>query len=131
VAESRTYSAEEFEVWLSWVRLGGVAFAVLEVGPITPSSTLVDSTAAWSLTAAFAVGSLVVFLLARQRRREWARPLGAAALGLDTTAIGAYALLYAGESGAQTRWAMILPVVEAAVRYGLLGGIVLPVLLIG
>jgi signal transduction histidine kinase len=131
LAEGRSYSAGEFEVWLSWVRLAGVAFAMLEVGVFTPSSTPVDTAAAWALTGAFGAGAIVVFLLARRRRRTWEKPLGAAALVLDSAVLGAYALLYAGEFGAQTRWAMILAVVEAAVRYGLLGGVGMPVLLIG
>jgi signal transduction histidine kinase len=131
VPERRTFSPRDFEIWLSWLRLAGVAFAVLEVGVFSPSGTGADATAAWSLTGAFAVASLVVFRLARSSPAAWGRALGAAALVLDTTVLGAYALLYVGEFGAQTRWALILAVIEAAVRYGLAGGVGLSVVLIG
>ena len=131
MSERRTLPPGELERWLAWVRLAGVVFVSLEVGVFTPASPDANMTALWTLTAAFAVGSVAVFVLARADRPEWRRPLGAAALALDTVVIGSYGLLYAWEYGAQARWAMTLVVVEAAIRYGLAGGVGMGVVLIG
>ena len=55
---------------------------------------------------------------------------GLVALVFDTCAIAAYAVVYSYEYGAPARWALILVVVEAALRYGVLGGVVLSVVLL-
>ena len=41
-----------------------------------------------------------------------------------------FAVLFSFEYGSPTRWALIIVVVEAALRWGLVGGIVLPLALI-
>jgi signal transduction histidine kinase len=120
----------EIETWIAWARLGGVVFAVLEVSVFThrfPSGYL---QAAWALTAVFAVGSVLLLWVARSQREELLRPAGFAAVTFDTLVIAAYGVVFSYEYGNQTRFALVFVVIEAALRYGVAGGIVLPILLI-
>jgi signal transduction histidine kinase len=118
------------ERWIAWVRLGGVAFALLEVAAFSPGSPAGYRTAEWALTGAFAGGAAVLFWLAHRAPPHLLGPIGLGALLFDTAAIGAYAIVYAYEYGSETRWALILAVVEAALRYGLVGGVALPLALV-
>jgi signal transduction histidine kinase len=119
------------EHWFAIVRLVGVAFAVLEVGLLSKDFPAGYETAAWALTGIFAVAAGALFLLARRGGDELLRVVGLAALLLDTAVIGAYATIFSYEYGSQTRWATIFAVVEAALRYGLRGGVAIPVALGG
>lgn len=127
---SRLERLRESEVWIAWIRLGGVVFAALEVGVFTESYPPGYATAAWATTGVFAAGSIAIFLLATRRRAEWTLPLGLAAQLFDMTVISAYAIVYSYEYGSPTRWALMFTVVEGAVRYGLAGGIGGPVALL-
>ena len=118
------------ERWLAWIRLVGVVVAVLKVGIFTSYYPGDYGNAAWIVSAVFAVGAFVLFWLAHLGKPEWLRWVGFSALLFDTAIIGAYAIVFSYGYGNQTRWAMILPVVEAALRYGLVGGIVLPLALV-
>jgi signal transduction histidine kinase len=119
------------EHWFAIVRLVGVAFAVLEVGLLSKDFPAGYETAAWALTGIFAVAAGALFLLSRRGGNELLRVVGLAALLLDTAVIGAYATIFSYEYGSQTRWATIFAVVEAALRYGLRGGVAIPVALGG
>jgi signal transduction histidine kinase len=114
------------ERWVAWVRLSGAAFAIFEVGLFSPGVRSGYRPAQWSLTAAFAVGAVVLFLLARAAPPGWLSMVGFTALVFDAAVVCVYAMLYSYEYGDQTRWALILPVVEAALRYGLPGGLAMP-----
>jgi signal transduction histidine kinase len=118
------------EQWVATVRLGGVLFAVLMVGAFSEHVRPGYRPAQWALTAAFGVGAFALYGAARRVRAPRLPTLGFVALAFDIGVISTYALLYSYEYGNQTRWALVLVVVEAALRYGLLGGVVLPVLLI-
>ena len=84
-------------------------------------------TAAWALTAVFALGAALLFVASRAGRR--ASPLlGAVALAFDTAVISGFALIFSYEYGSPTRWALIFVVAEAALRFGLRGGVVVPLL---
>jgi signal transduction histidine kinase len=120
----------EIETRIAWVRLGGVVFAVLEVGVFTTRFPPGYRAAAWSVTGVFAVGAVLLLWLARADRPEWLGAVGLAALAFDTVVVGAYGLIFTYEYGNQTRFALVFVVLEAALRYGLVGGVVLPVLLI-
>jgi signal transduction histidine kinase len=120
----------EIERWVAWVRLGGVAFALVEVGVFTTTYAPGYETAAWVTTGFFAAGAALLFVLARRGNPALAHIVSAAALLFDTAIVGAYATIFAYEYGSPSRWTMIIVVVEAGLRYGLLGGIGLPVLLI-
>ena len=119
------------ERWIAWVRLGGVAFALYEVAVFSARFPRGYERSAWLITACFALGALVLFWLARREQEEWLFAVGISALVFDTLVIGAYGVVYSYEYGNQTRWAMILTVVEAALRYGLVGGVAMPIALVG
>jgi signal transduction histidine kinase len=120
----------EIELWVARVRVLGVVFAVLEIGVFTKTFPSGYETAAWALTAAFALGTLVLLVLVRRCDDEFLPAVGFAALAFDTAVIAAYGIVFAYEYGNQTRFALVLVVAEAALRYGLPGGILLPLALI-
>jgi signal transduction histidine kinase len=120
----------EVELWIARVRLGAVAFAVLEVGFLAPGYPGGYRLAAWITTAVFAVGAVALAFATRRATGRQLLVTGAVALVFDTLVISTYAIVYSYEYGSPTRWALILAVVECALRYGLLGGALLPVALI-
>jgi signal transduction histidine kinase len=127
---SRRSAFRDLETWIGWVRLGGVAFAALEVGVFTPTFPRGYERTSWIVTAVFAVGAVALLLLAKRATAERLRVVGLVALLFDTAIIASYATIFTYDYGNQTRWALILVVAEAAVRYGTVGGIGLPLLLI-
>ena len=120
----------EVERWVSYVRLFGAAFALLEVGLFSPPARPGYRPAEWAVSAAFAAGAILLFLVARLAREEWAIPVSVAALLFDAAVICTYAMVFSYEYGNQTRWATVLIVVEAALKFGLVGGVVAPLLLV-
>jgi signal transduction histidine kinase len=120
----------EIETWVSRVRLGGVAFAVIEIAFLTKRFPPGYLTAAWALTGAFALGTVVLLMLTRLERDDLLPVTGFAALVFDTAVLASYGVIFSYEYGNQTRWALVFVVAEAALRYGLLGGVLLPILLI-
>src|SRR3954466_8659729 len=120
----------EIETWVSRVRLGGVAFAVVEIAFLTKRFPPGYLTAAWALTGAFALGTVVLLILTSLERDDLLPVTGFAALLFDTAVLAAYGVIFSYEYGNQTRWALVFVVAEAALRYGLLGGILLPLILI-
>ena len=74
---------------------------------------------------------MILFVLSR---REFSRPrqlgLAVSALAFDTAALSAYLLVYNFESGSPIRQVLYLAIVEAAVRFGIVGPLVLTVLTI-
>ncbi|HEY8315851.1 MAG TPA: hypothetical protein VIG35_03215, partial [Gaiellaceae bacterium] len=121
----------ELERWISIVRLVGVVFACLEIGFLRKGVPAGYESAAWVLTAVFGLTSIALYTLTRNARDELLRIIGVGGLLFDAAAIGAYATIFSYEYGNQTRWAEIFAVAEAAIRYGLRGGVVIPVLLGG
>jgi signal transduction histidine kinase len=119
------------ERWLAIVRLGGVVFAIVEVGFLSKDFPPGYQTAAWVLTAIFAAIAVALYFLAGQARDELLRVVGLGALLFDTAVICSFATIFSYEWGNQTRWATIFAVAEAALRYGLRGGIATPALLSG
>ena len=119
----------EFETWIARVRLVGVVLAVLEVAIFTRRFVPGYLVAAWTLTGVFAAGTIVLLFLARSVSTKRLRLLGHAAVAFDTAVIVAYGLVFSYEYGNQTRFALVFVVVEAALRYGLVGGIGLPLAL--
>jgi signal transduction histidine kinase len=119
----------EIEGWIAWVRLGALVFAVLEIGVFTPRFPAGYLNAAWALTIAFAAGTMLLFWLARAAPERHLAPVGVAALTFDASVVAAYAIVFSYEYGNQTRFALVAVVVEAALRFGLAGGVGMPVLL--
>jgi len=118
------------ERWIAWMRAGGVAFAVLEIGVFTEHYPHGYLRWAWITTGIFAAGALLLAIAVERAPDGWLRPLGFVAQAFDTGIVVAFAVLYSFEYGSPTRWALIIVVVEAALRWGIAGGIVLPLALI-
>jgi signal transduction histidine kinase len=115
------------ERWIASVRLGGVLFAVLQVVLSTgyPPGYLRD---AWIVTVMFAFGSVIVFALSRRELpRHRQLTLAVTALAFDTAILSAYLLVYNFESGSPIRQVLYLAVIEAAVRFGIVGPLLLTV----
>jgi signal transduction histidine kinase len=116
----------EMEVWIARVRLVAVLFGIVEVAFLTEDYPSRYERYAWITTGVFALGAIVLFVASK---RADPRMVGIIALAFDTCVIAAYATIYSFEYGSPTRWALIFVVVEAALRYGLLGAVLLPVVL--
>ena len=115
----------DVERWIGWLRLAGVPFAIFQVaiGSGYPAGYRLWASVT---TALFAVGALTLFWLSR---REWERAaqrrLGLIALAFDFAVVSAYVLVFSFESASPIRQIMFLPLVEAALRYGIVGALVL------
>jgi hypothetical protein len=121
----------EIERWIAWVRLLAVPFAVIEVGLVSQDYPPGYERWAWIVTAALGVGAIVIWLLARRDLEPGPqRLLGLSALAWDVLVVGSFVLVYyAYEPNTPVRQVLFLPVAEAAVRYGIVGGLVVPLLL--
>ncbi len=116
--------ARELERWIAWIRLAAVVFAVAQVaigGPYPAGYELW----AWVTTALFAAGTVVFFWLSRL---AWSARsqlvLALTALAFDFAAASAYVLIYSFERTGPVRQLVFLPLIEAAVRFGIPGAIV-------
>jgi signal transduction histidine kinase len=115
------------EIWIAWVRVLAVPWAVLEVGFLADGYPPGYQAWAWAATAALAAGAVVFFVLARIELGPGARRVvGAAALVFDVAIVYAYSLIFSFELGQPVWGVLYLPVVEGALRYGLRGGLVVP-----
>jgi signal transduction histidine kinase len=112
----------ELERWLAWVRLGAVPFAALQVALTNgyPDGYLA---AASATTVAFAAGAVALFFAAR---RLYGDPrVATAALVFDTLIVSTYVLIYNFEEGTPVRQLLFLPIIEGALRYGIVGSVAL------
>jgi signal transduction histidine kinase len=118
----------QLERWISVVRLVAVPWAVLEVTLLTssyPSGWY--RAAAFTTTAFLAVGAALFFWLDRRAVPSRVQPvICLAGLLFDTAVIWTYALIYTFEPGTPIRQLLFFPVVEAALRFGLVGGLAIP-----
>src|SRR5918996_424759 len=103
--------------WIAWARLAAVPFVFLEVAIESGNYPPGDEAYAWTLAAAFAAGALVLL-----RFRERAAP----GLMFDWAAVSLWVALYSFEPGTPVRQLLLVPVVEAALRYGVRGGALMP-----
>jgi signal transduction histidine kinase len=117
----------DVERWMAWIRVGGVFFAVFQIGVIGEDAPPGHIEAAWATTAVLAVAAVAFWFLARRDLSERTfKRVGLLALAHDTGIVSSYVLIYAFEPGTPIRQLMFVPIVEAALRYGLRGGIALP-----
>jgi signal transduction histidine kinase len=115
------------EIWIAWVRMLAVPWAIAEVALISHDYPPGYKPWAWAATGVLAAGALTFFVLARLELAERARSaVGLAALAFDTGIIYAYVFIFVFETGTPTVGIVYLAVIEAALRYGLVGGIALP-----
>jgi signal transduction histidine kinase len=122
----------EIERWIALVRLFAVPFAVVEVGVLSSGYPPGYEGWAWIITAVLGVGAVAFWFLARADLGMRAQKiLGFSALGLDAGVVAAFVVLYYSyEPDSPVRQILFMPVAEAAVRYGVLGGAVLPFVLV-
>ena len=118
------------ERWIAWVRLAAVCVPPIQLTLFTesfPEGYERYETYAWITTGVFAAGAILLF---GASRIETSMPVGLAALVFDTGIALAYAAIFAFDWGAPSWWILLLPVLEAALRFGLVGGILLPIALL-
>ncbi len=127
-ADAAVASLPDVDRWIARVRAFAVLFAAVEVGVFTESYPPGYELWAWVVTGVFAAGSLALLFASREGRPS---PfLSAVALAFDIGVICAYGLLYSYEYGSPTRFGLIFVVVEGALRYGIAGGVLVPVVLL-
>ena len=116
------------ERWIANIRVGAVGFAVLQV-VLSTGYPPGYAAKAWTTTAVLAIGAAIIFWLSRREMPRHRQVLLAfTALGFDTTVIASYLLIYNYESGTPVRQVMYLAIVEAAVRFAIVGPLVLTAL---
>jgi signal transduction histidine kinase len=115
----------EIDRWIAWVRLAAVPFAIVNVALVSiyPSGYRAGG---WAITAVLAVGAVVLLWLSR---RDWPRAaqvrLGLIATAFDFAVVSAYVLVYHFQAGAPITQLLFVPLVEASLRYGIPGALVL------
>jgi signal transduction histidine kinase len=112
------------ERWIANVRIAAVVLAIAQVASSTGYPRHAERNA-WLITAGFAFGTVVIFILSRRdmpRRRH--RLLAVVALAFDTAILSSYLLTFNFENGSPVRQVLYLAVIEGAVRFGIPGAIV-------
>lgn len=125
---ARIERLRQMEIWIAWVRLLAVPWAVAEVAFIVGDHPAGHEQWAWITTGVLAGGALLFFWLSRLRLGKGGRiGLSIVALAFDVAVIYAFVFVYAFESSVPARGLLYLAVVEAAMRFGIPGGIGLPI----
>jgi signal transduction histidine kinase len=117
----------ETERWIAWVRLVAVPFAIVEVGLLSTDYPSGYESWAWATTGLLAVAGVAFHLLSRSSLFVRApRLIGLLGLLVDTVIVAAFVLLYQYEIGSPVNQLFFVLLVEAAVRYGIRGGLLMP-----
>ena len=117
----------ETERWIAWARLAAVPFAIVEVGLLSTHYPPGYENWAWATTVLLAVTAALFYLLGRPETFARApRAIGLLGLGLDTVIVAAFVLIYQYEIGSPVNQLFFVLLVEAAVRYGFRGGLLMP-----
>jgi signal transduction histidine kinase len=113
------------ERWIGWIRLAAVPFAILQVA-LAGGYPEGYERAAWLTTACFCLGTVVLFRMGRRdlNRRDQVR-LGVLALAFDFAVVSVYVFVFSFQAESPVRQVLYLPLVEAALRYGIPGALVL------
>jgi len=118
---------QETERWIAWVRLAAVPFAVIEVGVLSTDYPRNYESWAWATTGALAAGAVAFYFLSRAETFARAPlPIGLLGLALDTAVVAAFVFIYQYEIGSPVNQLFFVVLVEAAVRYGIRGGVLVP-----
>jgi hypothetical protein len=121
----------ETERWIALVRLAAVPFAIVEIGLLSTDYPPGYEQWAWVAAAGLTLGAVAFFFLSRASAFDRApRRIGFLALALDTAVISAFAIIYEYETGSPVRQLFYVLLVEAAVRYGIRGGVIMPLVLV-
>ena len=117
----------ETERWIAWVRLAAVPFAIVEVGLLSTDYPPGYEGWAWATTGLLAVAGVAFFLLSRwEGFASSPRLIGLLGLTVDTVIVTAFVLIYQYEIGSPVNELFFVLLVEAAVRYGIRGGLLMP-----
>jgi signal transduction histidine kinase len=117
----------ETERWIAWVRLAAVPFAIVEVGLLSTDYPPGYESWAWATTGLLAVAGVGFYLLSRAEAFARApRRIGLLGLTVDTIIVAAFVLIYQYEIGSPVNQLFFVLLVEAAVRYGIRGGLLMP-----
>jgi signal transduction histidine kinase len=120
--------ATQLERWMAWIRLAAVAWAVLEVGILNDDYPSGYELAAWLTTGGLAIGAVALYAASRRDLRgQELRRIGLVALAFDTAVVSAYVLVFSFETGTPTGSLVVIPVIEAALRFGIRGALIVPV----
>ena len=115
------------ERWIAWARLAAVPFAIVEIGLLSTDYPSGYEKWAWATTALLAVGAGLFYLLSSEKVFQRApRRIGVLGLALDTLIVAAFVLIYQYEVGSPVNQLFFVLLVEAAVRYGIRGGLLMP-----
>jgi len=117
----------ETERWIASVRLAAVPFAIVEVGLLSADYPPGYEGWAWATTGLLAVAGVAFFLLSRwEGFASSPRLIGLLGLTVDTVIVSAFVLIYQYEIGSPVNELFFVLLVEAAVRYGIRGGLLMP-----
>jgi signal transduction histidine kinase len=122
----------QIERWIAWIRLLAIPFAFVEVAVLSNDYPPGYERWAWIVTGALAGGAGVLWLLARRDFSPRGQTLLAyGALAFDIAIVAAFVIIYyAWEPNTPIRQLLFLPVAEGAIRFGIVGGIVVPFVLV-
>jgi signal transduction histidine kinase len=122
----------QIERWIAWIRLLAIPFAFVEVGILSHGYPPGYERWAWIATGALVAGSTGIWLLARRDLSPGRQTLLAfGALAFDIVVVSAFVIIfYSWEPNTPIRQLLFLPVAEAAVRFGIAGGVIVPLVLV-
>jgi hypothetical protein len=119
------------EIWIAWVRLLAVPFAALEVAVVGDAHPPGYERWGWAAAAALTAGAAAFFWLARRDLdRRAIRRLGFLALAFDIVVVYAFVFVYTFEPNTPAWGILYLPVIEGALRYGMKGGAIVPIVVL-
>lgn len=107
--------------WIAWVRLAAIPFVLMEIAVERGNYPPGYEGWAWGVAAVFAVGALSLFWTHRR-----GLDAGLAAYVFDAAVVSAYVVIYSFEPSSPVRQLLFLPVMEAGLRWGRLGGLLSP-----
>ena len=117
----------ETERWIAWARLAAVPFAIVEVGVLSTDYPAGYESWAWTVTAALALAAVLLYQLSRPGIFDRApRRIGFLGLAIDAAVVSSFVLIYQYEVGSPVNELFVVLLVEAAVRYGIRGGLLMP-----
>jgi signal transduction histidine kinase len=118
-----TTPAERLSRWLVWVRLGAVPLAFLYVALHDGPFPRGHREAAWVVCAVLAAGAIAAALIVRRPLSKRQRRLfDAGMIALDFAVVAAFVLILDFESEKAFRALTFVPIIEGALRFGLVGG---------
>jgi signal transduction histidine kinase len=119
------------EIWIAWVRVFAVPFAAFEVAIVGDEHPPGYERWGWATAAALSLGAVAFFWLARRPLDQKALGrIGFLALAFDTAIVYAFVFVYTFEPSTPAWGILYIPVIEGALRYGMKGGALVPVVVL-